>query len=48
MPTEILLRSKCIGFPSTGFTSLLSKVQVVWHLKEVRSGRKKGRNKKMG
>lgn len=39
-PTEILLRSKDIGFPTTGFTFLLSKVQVVWHLKEVRSGRK--------
>lgn len=48
IPTVILLKSKGIGLPSTGFTYPLSKVQVVWHLREVRSGRKEGRNKRMG
>lgn len=39
----IFLKSKGIGLPCTGSISLLSKVQLAWHLKEIRSGGKKER-----
>lgn len=36
----IFLKSKVIGFPHASSNQSLSKVQVVWHPEEIRTGRK--------
>ena len=48
MPAMIFLKSKGIQLPCTGSISLLSKMQLVWHLKEIRSGRKRERERREG